>query len=118
MINHDIYATCLITLIRKFLAARTFLVRIDNALSNVAAAPIGFPQGSIIGSLAFPVIINDLPCELQLFYSTFADDTKTEGKTTGVGIIQSDLLKTVKWAAIIGVVLNASKSQHRAYLQA
>lgn len=68
-------------------------MRIANAQFNEELAPDSVLQGSFIGSLLFLVLINELPGELRLFCSMFADGHKKGSKITNDQILKSDLMK-------------------------
>ena len=61
--------------ISSFLSDRTFQVRVGSTLSNVFSLENGIPQGSVLSSILFSIMINDLPEHIKSNINIFADDS-------------------------------------------
>ena len=76
----------------------------------------GIPQGSVLGSLPFPISINDLSNAVQHSYvHHFADDTNVLYTSTSLkhinNKINQDLKNIVEWLRANKISLNAGKTQ-------
>ncbi len=60
----------------EFLKKRTFRVKLGSHLSNKGIVKSGISKGSVLGTLLFPIFINDLEAELTCNNLFFADDVK------------------------------------------
>lgn len=64
--------------IKDFVTNRTFQVIVEGTLSSIRIQENGTPQGSVISSLLFLIMINDLtPNTNDIELSLFADDSAT-----------------------------------------
>ena len=60
---------------KSYLSNRKFRVHIKNTFSESGNLLCGFPQGSILGPLLFPLYINDMPQAVDYELLLYADDT-------------------------------------------
>ena len=101
--------------IKTFISNRTFQVKINNTLSTTRTQINGTPQGSVISSLLFLIMINDLsPASENIQMSLYADDsaTYTSGKNKKTMFIsmQKTLNKISAWCDEWGFKLSPTKS--------
>ena len=102
--------------IESFITNRTFQVKINNTLSTIKNQLNGTPQGSVISSLLFLIMINDIsPASNDILMSLYADDSSTY--TSGNNIakmfksMQTTLNKISSWCEEWGFKLSPSKSK-------
>ncbi len=67
-------------------------------MSDVAAAPSGVPQGSVVGPIVYVVYINDLPEALTSPSFLFADDIKIVNLSSKAEDLTTDLQAAALWA--------------------
>ena len=102
--------------IKDFVTNRTFQVRIENTLSTNRIQKNGTPQGSVISSILFLIMINDLtPNSTDIELSLFADDSAayTSGKNINkiYKSMQETSNKITNWCDTWGFKLSPSKSK-------
>ena len=102
--------------IKDFVTNRTFQVKVEGALSSIRIQENGTPQGSVISSLLFLIMINDLtPNTNDIELSLFADDSATYTAGTNIDKIFTSMQKTLnkitKWCDLWGFKLSAAKSK-------
>ena len=62
--------------INDFLTDRTQLARVNSDRSDPVTVLSGIAQGSVLGSILFVILINDLPEVVNSMMYLFVDDTK------------------------------------------
>jgi hypothetical protein len=62
-------------MIANYFSDRHQSVKYENKLSPLMAILLGVPQGSVLGTLFFLLMINDLAYILELMCNMFADNT-------------------------------------------
>ncbi|KAG8239647.1 hypothetical protein J437_LFUL018241, partial [Ladona fulva] len=70
--------------------------KIHNILSNITPLAAGLPQGSILSSILFNCIINDIPASPKVKNLLFADDTAFLTQSTNPDLSVSNLNKHLK----------------------
>ncbi len=104
----------LLTWLSSLLLNRTFCVRVNNSISDVAIQTSGIAQGSVLGTLCFIIYINDLPsCVLYSTVKLYADDVKVFHKFSPLKItdnLQSDLDAISIWAKIWQLKISIEKT--------
>ncbi len=53
-----------------------FQESVNGSLSQMAEAPIGVPQGSVLGPVLFVIYVNDLADNLTIDHLLYANDVK------------------------------------------
>ncbi len=101
--------------IKSFITNRTFQVKLNNSFSSIKTQTNGTPQGSVISSLLFIIMINDIcTASEDILMSLYADDsaTYTSGKniTKIFKSMQKTLDKIASWCNEWGFKLSPSKS--------
>jgi hypothetical protein len=102
----------LVTWIKGFLADRSFQVSVNVALSPIASAHSGVPQGSVLGPLLFLIFMNDIPSIVSSYCLLFADDVKLIAPRSQWQRIQEDLQAFWRWSSSWDLPINASKCVH------
>jgi hypothetical protein len=62
-------------ILKSYLLNRHFLVKIENAFTDLLPVNAGVPQGSVLGPLLYLLYTSDLPSSPDTTIATFADDT-------------------------------------------
>ncbi|KAL9986631.1 hypothetical protein ACROYT_G000802 [Oculina patagonica] len=101
---------------KDYLRNRTQQVSIENELSQISNITSGVPQGSILGSLLFVLLINDLPTRLKICGSLmYADETVLFHSSRDVHAIEkalsSDLEVVENWLGDNSLFLNKTKTE-------
>ena len=88
--------------IREFLRARKFRVVVNGEMSEEQDVKSGVPQGTVLASILFIIMIYDIDEEIQrCIVRCFADDTRINKKVRteeDKKAMQEDLNKIYKWA--------------------
>ena len=92
----------LIEWIKNFLYNRKYCVVANGAMSDKHNVISGVPQGTVLASLFFIIMIADIDNNLKISISRlFADDTKVSAKIKtqeDTKLLQQDLNAIYKWA--------------------
>ena len=101
-------------LIKSYLNQRTFVTKINGALSNSQIATAGVPQGSDIAPFLFNIFSSDLPLNDNTLLGTFADDTAIlatdKDPIQAAQKIQNHLTVLNTWFHDWKILVNPSKS--------
>ncbi len=73
-------APIVINWVKLFLSRRTFQVKANGTLSQMAEAISGVPHSSVIGPLLFVIYVNDLPDHLPADTFLYADDVRLRNR--------------------------------------
>ena len=101
--------------IKEFLNNRIQRVAVNGCYSNFKKVAFGIPQGSVLGTILFVIFINDLPEDIQVVMSLYADDSKLIGNVKTiehVNGIQVSLNNSVIWVDLWGMFYNFKKCYH------
>lgn len=107
---------CTHKILTSYLNNRTFVVKMNNSISNSKLISAGVPQGSILGPFLYTVYTADMPTHLHTHTATFADDTALLSIHKN-RIIASQQLQThidilEKWLELWKIQVNPSKCVH------
>ena len=101
--------------IYNFLTGRKQRTCVGGVYSEWGEIKGGIAQGSVLGPIAFLLMINDLPQYIQNKTSIFADDTSIlfshAPKTDVTEIVNNDLVNLQLWAETWKLSLNPSKTK-------
>ena len=108
-----------LSLIRSYLTDRFQYVQFENSESDLLEIKTGIPQGSILGSLFFSIMINDLVNSSNKFkFLMYADDTTIyfnleedfpiENREV---LINNELEKVNKWLKLNKLAVNVDKTK-------
>ena len=99
----------------SYLENRKQRVVLPGAQSDWNFIHAGVPQGSILGPLLFLLYINDIVTEIGSNIRLFADDTSlfiiVENPNIAANIINSDLQRITRWAAMWLVKFHPNKNE-------
>lgn len=101
--------------ISKFLSNRSFQVKVGTDLSNKLIQQNGTPQGSVISSLLFIIMINDIPTGPDgVNMSLFADDSAVYMGHNNIKILESKIQQSINiicnWCNKNGFKISISKT--------
>ena len=100
--------------LKAFLSNRTFQVRTSSRPSQVKVLQNGVPQGSVLSSLLFAIMINDLPTCFNSSAALFADDLCLWEVGTDIPhlnkLTQASLNKVEAWCETNGFKISVKKS--------
>ena len=101
--------------IESFITKRTQEVIVDGFKSKVQEVKSGVPQGSVLGSLIFLLLLSDIDSQTKSTkVRSFADDTRIIAKAytlCDMADTQTDLDTIYKWTELNNMVLNDKKFQ-------
>ncbi len=83
--------------IRPYLTGRTYRGQLAAVLAQETRIKSGVPEGSVIGSLLFLLLINDLPSVISMLTLPFADDVRMVSPCPKSGLLQSSFYNVWKW---------------------
>ena len=100
---------------KSYLGNRKQYVTVNGHCSETINTTCGVPQGSVLGSLLFPIYINDLPNVSKLLkFQLFADDTNIFYSSNCFEELQftvnKELKKVSKWLHANRFALNTDKT--------
>jgi len=101
-------------LIKYYLTARCFKVKINDTTSQIKIINAGVPQGSKISTLLFNLYVSDFPTSINTEIALYADDSAIYSSSTDVETvtknIQDHLNDIQKWGDKWKIKLNPQKS--------
>ena len=107
-----------LNLIKSYLTNRFQYVQFENSDSSLLEVKTGIPQGSILGSLFFSILINDLVnCSTKFQFLMYADDTTIYFNLNDFPLINreieinSELEKVNTWLKLNKLAINVDKSK-------
>ena len=103
-------------LLNSYLQDRTYVTKVNTALSSVHPIHSGVPQGSILGPMLYTIYMSDLPTSIHTEISTFADDTAIVAVDRCPNIasqhLQDHLSSVGDWLRRWRIKVNQAKSMH------
>ena len=101
-------------LIKSYLTARCFKVKINDTTSQIKIINAGVPQGSKISPLLFNLYVSDFPTSINTEIALYADDSAIYSSSTDAETvtknIQDHLNDIQKWGDKWKIKLNPQKS--------
>ena len=76
---------------RSYITDRSFIVNVENDISDLGNITCGVPQGSILGPLLFLLYVNDMPQAVKCEMLLYADDTCLIFSAKDLDVIQEQL---------------------------
>lgn len=108
---HPVYS-----LLKSYLTDRTFLVKYEEAYTELYPVLSGVPQGSILGPMLYSIYTADLPEMTQTTIATYADDTTIlashENPVEASRKLQMHLNLFEEWLQRWRIKANETKSVH------
>ena len=100
----------------SYLTGRSQYVEIDGVSSSIISLSTSVPQGSILGTLLFPIYMNDIPnCSSYFNFNLYADDT-TLSNTIQIPSLSpinvNELAKVYDWLAVNTLSLDIRKNKY------
>jgi hypothetical protein len=106
----------LYSLLKSYLTDRTFLVKYEEAYTDLYPVLSGVSQGSILGPTLYFIYTADLPETGQTMIATYADNTTIlashENPTEASGILQTHLDQFEVWLQRWRIQANETISAH------
>ena len=103
-------------ILESYLDDRLFMIRLEDAYSEMKVIKAGVPQGSVLGPVLYLLYTNDLPSLGNNTVATFADDTAilAVGKSNAESTVklQSSIAQIENWTDNWRIKLNKNKSVH------
>ena len=100
--------------LRNYLLNRTFQVQIGNAKSAITHPENGLPQGSILSSLLFNIMISDIPLRPDIHSLIYADDIviweSGHDVKQNIQNIQQYLNSLNSWLNPFGLIMSVEKT--------
>ena len=99
-----------------FLTHRTHFVRLQGGISHASPVLSGVPQGTVLGTLLFLILMGDINSGISSSsIVSFADDTRLYHGISNVddcSFLQNDLNSIYDWASCNNMSFNAQKFQY------
>ena len=104
------------SLLTSYLQDRTYVTKVNTAISSVHPIHSGVPQGSILGPMLYTIYTSDLPTSRHTVLSTFADDTAIVAVDRSPNMasqhLQDHLSSVGDWLRKWRIKVNQAKSMH------
>jgi hypothetical protein len=101
---------------KSYLHTRHFLVKVETQYTELSSVIAGVSQGSVHGSLLYPIYTADLPTSPESTTAIFANNTAVLATDSDPAIasqkLQTNLLVILNWFKKWGMKANRSKSTH------
>ena len=101
---------------KSYLNNRTFVVKINDAYSEIKDIKVGVPQGSVLGPILYTLYMAGIPTTVNSKILTFADDTairvRHRNPETAATLLQKHITKIKNWLQNKQIKVNISKCNH------
>lgn len=108
---HDFYR-----ILTSYLMDRYFIIKHQDAYTNVRPIKSGIPQGSVLGPILYLLYTADIPTSNQVTVATFADDTAVlsshEDPNKATEVLQENINNIQVWMRKWRIKVNEAKSNH------
>jgi hypothetical protein len=106
-------------LLKSYKSERSFVIKINEEISNRLPVHSGVPQESLLSPLLYTLYTHDLPTTNKTIIGTFADDTAIfashDNPTTASSNLQEHLILIEAWLNKCKIKVNESKSTQTAF---